>query len=121
MTLINLFPIPVYKFSLAGHETYKNKFIKPIVKVDSNNNPICNIKPDDAVICFNFRTDRCRQITQVLTQLDKVDLVQETNDTAENVINSINRSRARSIRNTRSRNISLEEIIVKEQIEEVQD
>ena len=29
-----------------------------------------NIKEDDAVICFNFRTDRCREITEVLTQTD---------------------------------------------------
>src|SRR5690606_9967133 len=28
------------------------------------------IKPGDVVICFNFRTDRCREITQVLTQQD---------------------------------------------------
>ena len=54
-------------------ENITDEFIKPIVKVDSNNNPICNIKADDAVICFNFRTDRCRQITQVLTQVNKVD------------------------------------------------
>ncbi len=26
------------------------------------------IRPGDVVICFNFRTDRCRQITQALTQ-----------------------------------------------------
>ena len=28
------------------------------------------IRPNDVVICFNFRTDRCRQITTVLTQKD---------------------------------------------------
>ncbi|MBV42176.1 MAG: phosphoglycerate mutase (2,3-diphosphoglycerate-independent) [Crocinitomicaceae bacterium] len=28
------------------------------------------IEPNDVVICFNFRTDRCREITQVLTQRD---------------------------------------------------
>ncbi len=28
------------------------------------------IKKDDVVICFNFRTDRCRQITSSLTQQD---------------------------------------------------
>ena len=28
------------------------------------------IEDGDAVICFNFRTDRCREITQVLTQND---------------------------------------------------
>jgi 2,3-bisphosphoglycerate-independent phosphoglycerate mutase len=27
-----------------------------------------NIEPGDIVICFNFRTDRCREITEVLTQ-----------------------------------------------------
>ena len=27
-----------------------------------------NIRPGDVVICFNFRTDRCRQITSALTQ-----------------------------------------------------
>ena len=26
------------------------------------------VKPDDVVVCFNFRTDRCREITQVLNQ-----------------------------------------------------
>lgn len=32
--------------------------------------PEGNIRPGDVVICFNFRTDRCREITQVLTQTD---------------------------------------------------
>ena len=29
-----------------------------------------NVKEGDVVICFNFRTDRCREISQVLTQED---------------------------------------------------
>lgn len=29
-----------------------------------------NIEAEDVVICFNFRTDRCREITEVLTQRD---------------------------------------------------
>ncbi len=41
-----------------------DEFIKPII----NQNVDASIKNDDAVICFNFRTDRCREITQVLTQ-----------------------------------------------------
>ena len=45
-----------------------DEFIKPIVKIDSSGNPIGTIKENDVVICFNFRTDRCREITQVLTQ-----------------------------------------------------
>ncbi len=46
-----------------------DEFIKPTVII-SNNQPIATIKNDDVVICFNFRTDRCREITQVLTQTD---------------------------------------------------
>ena len=45
-----------------------DEFIKPIVRIDKNGIPIAIIKEDDAVICFNFRTDRCREITTALTQ-----------------------------------------------------
>ena len=45
-----------------------DEFIKPIINVDENNNSITTIKPDDVVICFNYRTDRLRQLTTVLTQ-----------------------------------------------------
>ncbi|MDB5087176.1 MAG: phosphoglycerate mutase [Mucilaginibacter sp.] len=45
-----------------------DEFIKPIVKVDSNGNPLAVIKEGDVVICFNFRTDRGREITVALTQ-----------------------------------------------------
>ena len=47
-----------------------DEFIKPAVITDSEGKPIALIEPGDAVICFNFRTDRCREITQVLTQFD---------------------------------------------------
>jgi 2,3-bisphosphoglycerate-independent phosphoglycerate mutase len=47
-----------------------DEFIEPSVIVDSNHNPIACIRPEDVVICFNFRTDRCREITEVLTQVD---------------------------------------------------
>ena len=45
-----------------------DEFIKPLIAVDEKNQPIAQIKEDDAIICLNFRTDRCRQITTVLTQ-----------------------------------------------------
>ncbi|ACU57973.1 2,3-bisphosphoglycerate-independent phosphoglycerate mutase [Chitinophaga pinensis] len=45
-----------------------DEFIKPIIATDSQLNPIATITEGDAVLCFNFRTDRCREITQVLTQ-----------------------------------------------------
>lgn len=47
-----------------------DEFLKPIVKVNDEGNPIATIKEGDAVICFNFRTDRCREITKALTQQD---------------------------------------------------
>jgi len=47
-----------------------DEFIQPIVRTDEIGNPIATIKQEDAVICFNFRTDRCREITIALTQTD---------------------------------------------------
>lgn len=47
-----------------------DEFIKPIILTNSENEPVAKIKAEDVVICFNFRTDRGRQITQVLTQSD---------------------------------------------------
>lgn len=44
-----------------------DEFIKPII---NSSIPAAAIKEGDVVICFNFRTDRCREITQVLTQAD---------------------------------------------------
>lgn len=47
-----------------------DEFIEPIVMVDNEGKPVGLIKEGDVVICFNFRTDRLRQITHVLTQQD---------------------------------------------------
>ena len=47
-----------------------DEFILPIVKVDDAGEPIAKIQPGDVVICFNFRTDRGREITIALTQKD---------------------------------------------------
>lgn len=46
-----------------------DEFIKPTVIAAAGEAP-ATIKAGDSVICFNFRTDRCREITQVLTQTD---------------------------------------------------
>jgi len=58
----------------AVENSYKNnvtdEFIKPTVVIAEDQQPLATIKEGDAVICFNFRTDRCREITQVLTQND---------------------------------------------------
>ena len=51
-----------------------DEFITPLVAVDVNGNPVGTIKEGDAVIFFNFRNDRAREITQVLTQSDMPEL-----------------------------------------------
>jgi 2,3-bisphosphoglycerate-independent phosphoglycerate mutase len=51
-------------------ENVTDEFIKPIVVTNNDGTPVATIKEGDAVICFNFRTDRCREITTVLTQKD---------------------------------------------------
>ena len=50
-----------------------DEFIKPTVILGEDQKPLASIKEGDAVICFNFRTDRCREITQVLSQTDMPD------------------------------------------------
>ena len=47
-----------------------DEFIEPICMVDENLEPIATIKDDDVVIFFNFRTDRGRELTEVLSQID---------------------------------------------------
>jgi 2,3-bisphosphoglycerate-independent phosphoglycerate mutase len=47
-----------------------DEFIRPTVIFDEGQKPLAVIKDGDVAICFNFRTDRCREITQVLTQND---------------------------------------------------
>jgi 2,3-bisphosphoglycerate-independent phosphoglycerate mutase len=58
----------------AVQKSYENgvtdEFIKPIVMVDENDEPLTKIEEGDVVICFNFRTDRLRQTTIAFTQKD---------------------------------------------------
>lgn len=58
----------------AVQSSYENnvtdEFIKPIAITGDNGQPIATIREGDVVLCFNFRTDRGREITQVLTQQD---------------------------------------------------
>lgn len=54
----------------AYESNITDEFIKPIILVDNQQQPLALIEEGDAVICFNFRTDRCREITEVLTQKD---------------------------------------------------
>lgn len=53
----------------AYADNITDEFIKPAI-ITEQEKPIAVIEEGDAVICFNFRTDRCREITEVLTQQD---------------------------------------------------
>jgi 2,3-bisphosphoglycerate-independent phosphoglycerate mutase len=65
---------PAHDILQAIRESYDegvtDEFIKPVVVVDDNDKPVGTINEGDVVICFNFRTDRLRQITTALTQRD---------------------------------------------------
>lgn len=51
-------------------ENVTDEFIKPIIHTDAAGKPLAVIEEGDVVLCFNFRTDRGREITEVLTQKD---------------------------------------------------
>ena len=51
-------------------EGVTDEFVKPIVAVDGNGEPVGLIEKDDLVIFFNFRNDRAKELTIVLTQED---------------------------------------------------
>lgn len=61
---------PINAMAVNYENKITDEFVLPTVVVDANNIPVATIKEGDAVFCFNFRTDRCREITQVLSQTD---------------------------------------------------
>jgi 2,3-bisphosphoglycerate-independent phosphoglycerate mutase len=73
---------PATDLLAAIEESYQNKvtdeFIKPIVHVDDAGQPVGVISEGDVVIFFNFRNDRAREMTLVLTQQDMPDFGMKT-------------------------------------------
>lgn len=59
-------PLEAFDQSYAANKT--DEFVEPHIVTDLDGKPLATIQPGDVVICFNFRTDRCREITQALTQ-----------------------------------------------------
>ncbi|HNR41889.1 MAG TPA: 2,3-bisphosphoglycerate-independent phosphoglycerate mutase [Bacteroidales bacterium] len=47
-----------------------DEFMKPVVVVDENDEPVGKIKQGDVIVFFNFRNDRAKELTIVLTQKD---------------------------------------------------
>lgn len=61
-------------------EGVTDEFLKPVVMVDEKGQPLAKIEAGDVVICFNFRTDRLRQMTTVFSQEDISDFGMKTMD-----------------------------------------
>ncbi len=57
-------PLEAMRASYAQGVT--DEFVEPVVMVDESGNPIARIEEEDAVIFFNFRADRARQMTLAL-------------------------------------------------------
>ncbi|MCS6968402.1 MAG: 2,3-bisphosphoglycerate-independent phosphoglycerate mutase [Cytophagales bacterium] len=66
----NRFASPLEGIRASYAEGITDEFIKPIVCTDEEGDPIATISEGDVVVCFNFRTDRGREITIALTQQD---------------------------------------------------
>ena len=60
--------------ALTIQESYDSditdEFIKPIIMTDAEGEPMAKIEEGDVLVFFNFRTDRGRQLTEVLSQRD---------------------------------------------------
>ena len=65
---------PIVALEKSYEAGVTDEFVKPIIAVNNDGSPLATIKDGDAVICFNFRTDRCREITEALTQAAFPDL-----------------------------------------------
>ncbi len=65
--------VPQADLLTAVQESYDDgvtdEFIKPIVATKADGTPVATISEGDVVLCFNFRTDRGREITMALTQM----------------------------------------------------
>jgi 2,3-bisphosphoglycerate-independent phosphoglycerate mutase len=71
---------PVQAIQDSYDEGVTDEFIKPVVIVDDEMNPLTTVQSGDVFICFNFRTDRLREITVALTQKDFPEYDMQTMD-----------------------------------------
>jgi len=58
---------PVQAVQDAYDRGQTDEFIRPIVLVEGNGNPVATVKDNDSVLMFNFRADRVREMTHVFT------------------------------------------------------
>lgn len=73
--MVNNVGEPATNMVQAMQASYDNgvtdEFIKPIIHIDEiTGEPLGKIQPNDMVIFFNYRNDRAKELTKVLTQED---------------------------------------------------
>ena len=61
---------PVEAVQKAYHRGEMDEFVKPVVLTDRGDHPIGVVRDGDGMICFNFRSDRVRQITHAFNDAD---------------------------------------------------
>ncbi len=59
---------PIFAIETSYQNGITDEFVKPIILTDDQGEPVGSMQDDDLVLCFNFRTDRGREITMALTQ-----------------------------------------------------
>jgi 2,3-bisphosphoglycerate-independent phosphoglycerate mutase len=69
---------PIEAIQSSYNHGITDEFIEPIVVSEFDGEAVAKIKENDVVIVFNFRTDRCREITIALTQQDFPDYNMKT-------------------------------------------
>ncbi|WP_430614190.1 2,3-bisphosphoglycerate-independent phosphoglycerate mutase [Flavobacterium sp. JP2137] len=66
--------MPCKNAVLSIQDSYANavtdEFLEPLIMTDAHDRPVATIQDDDVVVFFNFRTDRGRELTSVLSQQD---------------------------------------------------
>ena len=63
-------PDPLTAIQRSYDDGVTDEFIKPAVIVDEAGQPVATIGDGDAIVCFNFRADRVRQISRAFTLPD---------------------------------------------------
>jgi 2,3-bisphosphoglycerate-independent phosphoglycerate mutase len=59
---------PIARVKECYHNGVTDEFVEPFVVIDEQGRPVGPLRDEDAVICFNYRADRVRQITRVLAR-----------------------------------------------------
>lgn len=69
---------PVAEIEKSYEAGVTDEFLKPMICVGADGKPVALVEEGDVVICYNYRTDRLREMTTVLTQKDMLDLGMKT-------------------------------------------